>query len=437
MTDPGSDRPSGRRWPLWLGLGLALTLLACVLPVGLAAKYVDRLPDAAGAAARSTPPPARSPRPGDPTPVAQAWLRERIAELLQQQAAALLRGDERGFVAVADPASPAAGALKRQFRALRALRVTAWQPRVDTVPIRVAGGVEWRVRVSYQHCFVVASCRTGPVVMESRWRDAAGRLRMVAVESSLSAREGPRPWAVSDLVVAVGRRALVATTPAHRKLLPGLLAEAEAAAVVADRYAVGEARPDRYRVFYAGAAEWRRWYGGGRPSWTAGYAVAVGGGHYEVVLNGGRLHSTVLGDLLRHELTHAASLPDQGYRDGGNWWLVEGMAELAGAGGRPVRQYDGLPELRRLLQSDAWNGRLETAEAAAAADDWDVTARYAIGYLAVRHLVDRFGERQLLAFFAAVVHDGATPEAAARQVFGEEWPTLQDDCVAYLRAAAG
>ncbi|MEV1287100.1 hypothetical protein [Micromonospora sp. NPDC049679] len=438
MTDGEGGRPPGRRCRLWLGL--VSTLLACAILAGLAVTYADRLPVPAFAAGRGTPLPARSPHPGDPGSVTQAWLGERIGELLNQQAAALLRGDERGFLAVADPASPAAADLKRQYHSLRAMQVTAWKPQISTAPVRIEngqGGVEWRTLASYEHCFVLPSCRTGPVVQGSRWVAAAGQLRMVAVEPSVSGQDGPRPWEASDLVVAVGARTLVATTPAHRSRLAGLLKEAEQAAAVADRYAAEGSPPDRYRVFYAGRTEWERWYGGDRPGWTAGYAVPVGGNHYEVVLNGDRLHSTLVGDLLRHEMTHAASLPGRGYRDGATWWLVEGVAELAGAGGRPVSRYDGLTELRGLLRTSRWNGRLNTAEPSAAADAGEVAARYGVGYLAVRHLVDRFGERQVLAFFKAVVHGGRTLDEVARQVFGEEWPALHDDCVTYVRAAAG
>jgi hypothetical protein len=250
----------------------------------------------------------------------------------------------------------------------------------------------------------------------------------------MSVRDGPRPWEVSDLSVAVGKRTLVATTGAYRSRLPDLLKQAEQAALVADRYAVDGTPPERYRVFYAGPTEWKRWYGGGRPAWTAGYAVAVGGDDYEVVLNAADLHHTMVDDLLRHELTHAASMPGRGV-GGAHWWLVEGIAEYAAAGGRPLSRYDGLDALRRLEDGKVWNGRLDSLEPAKDAADWEVGGRYAVGYLAVRHLIDRFGEDRTLAFFKAVVHGGRPIEEAAREAFGEQWATLHDDCVSYVRSA--
>jgi len=60
-----------------------------------------------------------------------------------------------------------------------------------------------------------------------------------------------------------------------------------------------------------------------------------------------------------------------------------------------------------------------------------------VGYIAVRHLTDRFGEPDVLTFLEAVVHRGETPDAAAREVFGQPWADLAAQCVAAVRAAAG
>ncbi len=232
------------------------------------------------------------------------------------------------------------------------------------------------------------------------------------------------------------QRTLVATTANFRDKLPNLLKEAERAAAVADRYAMRGSPPDRYRIYYAGGAEWKRWYGGNRPAWTAGYAVAVGGNHYEIVLNADGLPSGQLDDLLRHEMAHAASLPGRGYSDAGSWWLVEGIAEYAAAGNQPVSRYDNLADVGKLLKAGRWNGRLDKIEPAEAAEDWEVVGSYGVSYLAVRHLADRYGEPAMLAFFKAVLHDGRSMAEAAKESFGEDWSMLHDDCVTYLRGVA-
>ncbi|MEV1331557.1 hypothetical protein AB0J20_18495 [Micromonospora costi] len=425
MNDGLDEAPPRRIRPLWTVLTVVvLLLLACGLPAVLVAgvageqggRPVLRRADATA---------------DDPASRAARDLAARITTVLDRQSAALLAGDLDGFLAVAEPAAHAD--LRRRFAALRALKVTTWRAEVTGLPTGIASRPgEWRLLVRFQYCFVVPGCRPSPVLAGTRWRDDGGQPRLVAVEESKSAETGTRPWEVSDLVAATGARTVVATTPALRGKLPGLLARAEAAAKVADGYALGGSRPDRYRVFYAGRAEWERWYGGGRPTWTGGYAVTVGGGHHEVVLNG-EGDEAGLDDLLRHELTHAASLPDQGYPGKATWWLVEGLAEYAGAAGRSVDRYEGLPEVRRLVQG-GWNGRLEGIAPADDAPADRVGGSYGVGYLAVRHLVDRFGEQRLLDFFAAVVHERVPVARAAEQVFGESWTALHDECVAYVRA---
>lgn len=440
MIDGVDTRPASRlRWPLWVALGVVGVLLFCGLPAGLVAVLIARMPettDLPGVAASATP--ARSPIAGDPAEVTGAWLGERIDLLLDQQAQALLRGDEQAFLAVADPASPAAADLKRQFRVLRSMKVAAWEPsRNGPLAQMTNNAAEWRVLVTVGHCFVVPGCRTGPVTIGTRWVDDGRQPRLVAIEPSMSGVEGPRPWEVTDLAVAIGSRTLVAVPQSVRNQLPDLLKAAEQAATVADRYAVDGSPPDVYRVFYALKPEWEKWYGGGRPAWTGGYAVGIGGDRFDVVLNSDGLHRTAVDDLLRHEMTHVASLPERGHASSENWWLVEGIAEYAGAGGRPVGEYDRREDVARLLgmTSGGWNGRLESLEPAESAEDWRVSGSYGIGYLAARYLADRFGEERLLAFFKAVVHDGQSQADAGRDAFGMDWGPLHEECVAYVRAA--
>ncbi|RGC70765.1 hypothetical protein C5N14_01350 [Micromonospora sp. MW-13] len=434
MTDglDGWNEPRRHRlWPLRVVLGVVLTMLTCGLPTVL---LIGVLHEVAGRPTVGRLGPADA---ADPATRAARQLGERIAGQLDRQAAALLGGDRAGFLAVAEPA--AHPALTRRYAALRALRVTVWRPEPTGLPATVPSRPdEWRIVVRFQYCLVVPGCRPSPVLIGTRWRDSGGEVRLVAMEESRSAETGTRPWEISELVVAVGPRTVVATTPALRGKLPGLLRQAEAAARVADGYAVAGAPPDRYRVFYAGRAEWLSWYGGGRPKWTGGYAVTVGGGHHEVVLNADGLSAAGADDLLRHELTHAASLPERGYPATSTWWLVEGIAEYAGAGGQPVGRYEGLAEVRELLApGGGWNGRLDALTPADDAPARRVGGSYGVGYLAVRHLVDRFGEQRLLAFFRSVVHDRRSPDEASEQAFGEPWSALHDECVGSARAAAG
>ncbi|WP_234582360.1 hypothetical protein [Micromonospora sp. MH99] len=428
MTD-GVQQPAPRRlWPLWTVLVVMVLLLGCGLPAAL---IVGAVREAGGRATISR---AGAAATDDPATAVARALSDRMTAQLQRQSTALLGGDRAGFLAVADPA--AHSDLRRRFAALRALKVTVWRAEPSGLPVPVVGKPgEWRLLVRFQYCFVAPGCRPSPVLIGTRWRENGDQPRLIALEESKSAETGTRPWEISELAVAVGARTIVATTPALRGKLAGLLTQAEAAAAVADTYAVTGSPPDRYRIFYAGRAEWQRWYGGGRPQWTGGYAVTVGGGHHEVVLNADGLTSSGTDDLLRHELTHAASLPERGYPGKTTWWLVEGLAEFAGSGGQPVDRYEGLAEVRKLVRA-GWDGRLEGVTPADDAPAERVGGSYGVGYLAVRHLVDRFGPERLLAFFKAMVHERKTADVAAEQAFGEQWSTLHDECVAYVRATS-
>ncbi|MEH0820260.1 hypothetical protein [Micromonospora sp. CPCC 205714] len=423
----GMDEPRSRlRWPLWVTFALVLAVLGCGVPAALLAGLADRPGDRATADRPSA-------RRDDPATAAARRMGDQLSAQLDRQAAALLRADRTGFLAVGDRAARAD--LGRRFAALRALRVTVWRAEPAGLPTAVAGQPgQWRQLVTFRYCFLAPDCAPSPVLIGTRWRENGDAPLLVAMEESRSAQAGVRPWEVSELVVAVGPRTLVATTRALRGKLPALLVDAEAAAKVADRYAVAGPPPDRYRIFYAGPAEWRRWYGGGRPKWTAGYAVTVGGGHHEVVLNADGLTATAAGELLRHELTHAASLPERGYPGKQTWWLVEGLAEYAGADGAPVSRYEGLDEAGRLV-AGGWNGRLDALTPADAAPADRVGGSYGVGYLAVRHLVDRYGEQRVLDFFRAVVHDRTPLDDASAQVLGDPWTALHDECVDYVRAA--
>ncbi|KAB1942320.1 hypothetical protein F8271_12845 [Micromonospora sp. ALFpr18c] len=425
----GVQRPAPRRlWPLWTAFVVIVLVLGCGLPALLVVGVVRE------AGGRPTISRIGAPATDDPATAVARGLSDRMTAQLRRQSSALLGGDRAGYLAVAEPAAHTD--LRRRFAALRALKVTVWRAEPSGLPVPVVGKAgEWRLLVRFQYCFVAPGCQPSPVLIGTRWRENGDQPLLVALEESKSAETGTRPWEISDLAVAVGPRTIVATTPALRAKLPGLLTQAEAAARVADGYVAAGSPPDRYRIFYAGRTEWQRWYGGGRPQWTGGYAVTVGGGHHEVVLNAEGLTSSGADELLRHELTHAASLPERGYPGKLTWWLVEGLAEFAGAGGRPVERYEGLAEVRKLVRG-GWDGQLDGVTPADDASAERVGGSYGIGYLAVRHLVDRYGSQRVLAFFKTVVHERRTLDVAARQAFGEQWSTLHDECVAYVRATA-
>lgn len=427
-------------------LACAVLALLCGTPaVWAVVRYAPTVPALLGQRGAGDPGAApggtRSPRPGDPPSVYAAWARTQIDAALSDQGAALLRGDENGFLAAGEPGNPEVRAeLSRRYRSLRALRISAWQPRVAAPPRQEAGlddPNQWRARLSLRHCFVVPGCEADQLLLDSRWVQRDGRAYLTRLDASGADQNGPRPWEVADLRVAVGKRAVVATTADYSARLPALLSEADRAATVADRFVVGPV-PDRYHLFFAGAAEWNQWYSGNRPEWAAGYAVPTSERRIDVVLNAAELSAGFVDDIMRHELSHAAALRGSRHQSAA-WWLVEGLAEQAEMNGRAAGRHDAVAAgaVRRFIVSGKWDGAVTVGEPVASAATREAGARYGIAFLAVRRLMERYGEAKVLAFFKAIVHEGGTPETASPAAFGAQWTDVHADCVSYVRRVSG
>jgi hypothetical protein len=359
-----------------------------------------------------------------------------IGTELANQAAALLAGDAGGFVGPADPADNALRAdLARRFAALRALRVAVWQEAATGPPVATANG-GWSVPVQLTYCFASPDCTPLTVTVQTAWRLAGGRAVLVAFGVSPGTELGPRPWEVSDLRTAVGARVVLATTPRYAGRLPGMLAAAERAAAVADRYAKWGGPPVRYLVFLAGPDEWTTWYGVKQASWVAAYAMPLTEQVTEVVLNASRVDVAQTADVLRHELTHAVTLVGTRQAYDHTWWLVEGVAEYVRlVGGKSA--FDGAVDLRRFVHSGHWAGTVALDDPVAGATDAEVRGEYGVAFLAVRRIAERFGEPRMLDFFGAVVRDGVALEQAAPATLGVSWDDVAVDCAQYVRRAAG
>ncbi|MGC9670157.1 hypothetical protein ACNTMW_26890 [Planosporangium sp. 12N6] len=374
---------------------------------------------AAGAAARAT-------------VIRRSRVRAALQAALDAQAAALLRGDEAGFLAPVDAGATAlVDELRRRFGVLRALRVAGWTETLGGEPEPVDGG--WRVVVRIGYCFVVVGCEPVTVPVVTRWTDRAGSPSLVEFGTSAGADLGPRPWEVSDLRVAVGRRVLIAAPPRYADRLGTLLEAAEAAASIADRYARWSAPPGRYLVAIAGPDEWRRWYGVHQADWVAGYAMPVADHDTEIVLNGQRVDGAEVVDTLRHEFTHVVTLDRVGRDYSGQWWLVEGIAEYVRMVGRPLADYELLGVSRRYVRAGHATDVGSLAEPPADAPAEDAAGRYGIAFLTVRCLAERFGEERLLRFFDRVVRHGAPVAEAAVVALGRDWAGTAGGCAGYVR----
>lgn len=382
------------------------------------------------ASASPKPSPARSPRDGDPLSVRSAWALEKVREALGRQRDALLAGDESEFFDGTDSEMTQADhdGLLREFRSLRAMRVADVRDEVDAAFER--GTDTWAIDLKSTACFVSKDCAKGPALAKTVWRVKGATATLV----SWVPDHESQPWQVSELIASAGERTVVATTKTYAAKLPTLLQEAEKAAKVADRFARDGKVPSRYVIYYAATAEWKQWFGANPPDWSGGIAIDVGEDRYDLMLNADQLYRTAIDDLLRHEMTHAATLP--GKRSRAQWWLVEGIAEYALMDGLPATAHPGDVYARELFAGNKVLDIEVSGPDYDSADD-EVQGRYAIAFLGVRCMAERFGETKMTEFFHEIVHDGLATQNASEQVYGVEWSSLSKDCFAYVKQTLG
>lgn len=428
--------PRRRRWPIWVAVGVVGALLLCVAPVAFVVSQIPQLAAERAEAADPTSGPVPSPGPNAPARVRAAWVADQIKSSLDKQSAAVLAGDQRAYLRTADPkASKLTAALKRRLGSLQALKVSEYIQEFVGLPYEQNAGTDvWQIDVAIRYCFVVKGCVSDRVVVDTKWAETPNGVLMVAQETSRDYENGPRPWEITTLKVAVGKRAQVATTGRYASRLPALLREAEKAAAAADKFVLGDARVDRYRVYVAGPSEWKKWYGGSLPSWSVGYATSVNRNLMEVVLNFEEIQTSYLDEVLRHEFGHVATLTADNNVGQNDFWLVEGIAEYIQEKGRPVSRYDGRYAVQRYLNSGKWDGDVNVAEPTGSTPDSQVAAKYGIGYYAVRRIAERFGEAKMIEFFTGVVLSGGrTLDQYARSVLGASWANVNADCAKYVR----
>ncbi len=365
-----------------------------------------------------------------------ALLRGLITGALDRQSAALRSGDLAGFLAVVDERNAALrGELSQRFTSLRAMQVAGWDESLVSAPTPAADGT-WSAPVRLRYCFVVAGCTPVPITVGTSWTVAEGQALLTAFGVSAADQTGPRPWEVSALQAEVGRRVVVAGTSRWASRLPSILASAERAAAVTDRYSRWDGPPGRYIVYVAGPDEWARWYGAQQASWVAAYAMPLTETYTEIVLNASKVTPADAREVLQHEFTHVVTLSGVRHSYPNSWWLIEGIAEYVQNVGRPITAYRSLGDGRRYARG-GWDGSIALEEPSANASPTEANGRYAVAYLAVRRLVERFGEAKMLDFFAAVARNGTGLEAASASAFGQPWAEVSTDCTRYVRRNLG
>jgi len=373
------------------------------------------------------------PAPDAPASEWNDWALREATRIEDDQATALLTGDEDAYLAALDPDDARLQVdQQRRFEVLRQMGIGQWTQTVRG-SVDVTGELAWHADVKVTYCFGDPTCRPNTLVIGTDWRLAKDHIVLTAVDQSGRDQVGPRPWEAAELTVATGSRTVVATSSRLDRRLDDTLAAAEKAAAVADTLARWDGPPSRYVVFVASGADWTVWYGYDQPEWAAG--VYVNQTDNEVVVNGPVVPLADTENLLTHEFTHVATLA--GKRAGLNnaaWWLVEGIAEYATMIGRPVGDYEKIDDARAFV-AQGWDGDPAVERPAFDATNLEASGRYAVAFLSMRRMADVYGQDKMLDFFGRVVHDGLTLDAAATAVYGVGWSTVSTNLATFIRNA--
>ncbi|WP_432983988.1 hypothetical protein [Dactylosporangium sp. CA-233914] len=345
---------------------------------------------------------------------------ERVNRELDAQSRALLTGDLDAYL------KPVHASLREEFTlrftSLRALGVAAWTARAAGRP-RTEGDGRWSMTVEIRYCLGAADCMPATLRLPSTWSVETGQAVITVFQRTVL------PWDLTPLRAVFGRRVIVAGPAETAGRLTHMLAAADQAADIADRYARWDPPPKRYVVFVAPPPQWHTWWNGSTDDIDA-YAE----GSYGVAIKSDVDRDNGLVNLLTHEFTHVLSLGDT-YGAGRDWWLYEGLAEY-------VADRDGswtkarLPDVRRFVRSGRWDGTVTLATPPNATTADDRRARYGIALLTVTCLAKRFGEDRMLKFFTAVVRGRSDPPTASPTTLGADWQPIAADCAAEVHTRA-
>jgi hypothetical protein len=432
--DGGTGR--GRRWAFLLVAAGAVGVLVLAGFLGLQPRGEQ---DRAAIAATSAPG-ASSVPPATPY--------DKAVAALAAQSAALLRGDESGWLAAVDSSRTSLRTRYRSmFRSLRALGVTGfeYQPGVARPVKGDAAAVSFRVDAAY--CLGPQMC---PANAATDWQkpphitqkltlrpDPAGAYVITEVAAAAEKDERqPVPWENGDLAFAQGRRVTVAAAPEQAKNLKRVLTAAEQAAVIDDRYAALIGTPQRkYRIYLAGEKQWKSWYGGDDDAWAIGLAIPLNMTGIDVLLRMKEMDDPlVLRVTLQHELGHVVTLTGAYRADADeDTWLSEGIAEYIGWRPRPATGSLRRSSVRWLLTRRHPPTSMVPVQPGPKASDRAGDAFYGLSHFAADCMAHKYGEAKLFAFVRLVLAADNDYDQASRDAFGQPFATVDKACLTWIK----
>jgi hypothetical protein len=426
------DEPRRRRVPGWL-IALTVLLLLGVASVVGGHSYVT---------ARG-----RAQRERDMAEIRQQsevgnWAEARSA--LDAHAAALVRGDEAGWLAGVDPQQPGLrGYYQRLYATLRGLGVTAWSYHVTVPPPTAYGRSELNPNVTVAYCLQTPACppyalgsHDVPQLSQRLTMARRDGVYVITARQTSDSRgpQQPTPFEETVLTIRQGQRVTVAAAPGQQDRLPDVVAAADRAAAVVDRYAAALDNPQqRYRIYLAGDRQWATWFGGQRSRYAVGYATASGTVATEVVLKMSALTDTdELATAIQHELAHVVTLAGTDLRvhsvHGLHQWLIEGIAEYIAHGPRPVTG-NQWASLRRVGTAPSSLKLLPLPDNASAQQ---AGRFYGLSHFAVNCMAATYGEAELLTFVDQVLRGTTTTDRGSRTALGQPFDTVDRHCVNQL-----
>jgi hypothetical protein len=426
---------TGRR-TLTVVAGLVVAVLA-IAAVGVVVLWPSREPVAVAA-------PAPKP-PRASTPFEQA------TAVLDAQVTALLKGDEKGWLAPVDPARPKLVARYRSlYRNLRGLdvRQAEFHARpMDFWTMRDKAGMV-TVDATLGYCFSDVACPTwrtdaqdGPpkVVHRLTFQLIKGEYLITARAAAPGTRKylTPVPWDGDGLALARGRRVTVIAAHSQAKRVKEVLAAAEKAAAAVDRFAgyMGN-RQTRYRVYLADEKAWKTWYGGQRAKWAIGYELPLNATGADVVLRARDVLKSrrQLASTVQHEFGHVVTLAGIVHREtADDQWLLEGIAEYIGEYPRAATATGYRDVLASEFRRSGAPRTIATRSLDYDAADREVHRLYGMGLFAGSCMADRYGERRLFDFVDRVLRKGEKPDPAARAAYGKPFATVDRTCLKWIK----
>jgi hypothetical protein len=370
---------------------------------------------------------------------------EHAAGVLKAQADALLKGDEKGWLAAVDPGQPKLRARYRTvFRSLRGLKIS----NLEYHPGRREGKRGTVVvRADLAYCFSATACPAwrrnsaeGPprITHTLTFTSVDGRWVISGLSDTGANDLQPTPWEKGELVFAQGRRVTVAAPRSQAKQLKRVLKIAEKAAGVNDRFAGYLANPQpRYRIYLADDKSWKSWYGGIDAKWTVGYAVPLNTAGTDVVLRMSELlkDRRLMATTIQHELGHVVTVGGVSRRDfDKHRWLSEGVAEYIGWSPEPARASWNRYGARSAFRAGKPPKTIAAKSFGPKSADRTVDRFYALGHFAADCMADRYGERRLFTFVRLVLREDTAYDKAARAAFGTSFAAVDKGCLKWIKA---